>query len=317
MSAAPALPRLPDVADLESYQRLWCQDHLWEGAVRAIAARHDLHETPVRYRSGTAIAFRVGDAVLKLYPPIARGDAEIETFVLNRLADNAAIPSARPLATARLGEWSYLLMSHLSGTPIEEIWATQGSDQRLALARQTGAMARALHQVSGADIPRLDSSWPEFRTMSRARAQARHIELGLPGERSAELGALLSELDRDPELEQPHVLLHTELGPGHLLIETAQVTGLIDFAEARAGLAEYDFAAVGIFVTRGDKAAFTAFLDAYGYPLEQRGEPLVRRLMRHALLHEYGHLSFYLRTSPVPDPSNLWTAADHWFGHVH
>ena len=63
-----------------------------------------------------------------------------------------------------------------------------------------------------------------------------------------ELSALLQELDGEPEPDDAQVLLHTEIGPSHVLMDSAQVTGLFDFAEARAGLPEYDLAAVGLLL---------------------------------------------------------------------
>lgn len=100
-----------------------------------------------------------------------------------------------------------------------------------------------------------------------------------------------------------------------MLVEHDRITGLIDFAEAREGPAEYDIAAVGLFVTSGDAAAFRAFLDGYGVPEARRGKPLMRRLMRHTLLHEYGHLTFYLSHSPALLQAPLETLAEHWFAH--
>ena len=79
--------------------------------------------------------------------------------------------------------------------------------------------------------------------MCRARAAARHVERGFDVARAAELGAYLDALDAEPELDTSRVLLHTELAPSHLLIEGDTLTGIIDFGEAREGLAEYDLAA--------------------------------------------------------------------------
>jgi hygromycin-B 7''-O-kinase len=176
-------------------------------------------------------------------------------------------------------------------------------------------MTRALHAAPCEGLPRLDDDWATFRAVCRERVLRRNLEKGFPQERASELEALLGELDAEPEVPDALALVHTELGPGHLLVEHGRLSGVFDFAEARAGLPEYDFAALGIFVTRGDRAAFRACLDAYGLPAERRGPALVRRLLRHALLHQYGHLALYLRVTPVPDPHDLHAAAEHWFGH--
>jgi hygromycin-B 7''-O-kinase len=313
------LQLLPKVSDEAEYERLWRDDDIWAPLVRAIAAHHGLRAAPERYRSGTAVAYRLGDAVLKLYPPFAAGDADLERWVLERIEGVEGLPSPRPLAVTRLGDWSYLLMTHLPGTPIDGLWAALPAPNRQALGHQIGRLARALHSVSPAGLPRLDDDWSAFRRHCRERAEHYHVARGFPAERSGELSALLRDLDREPEVDDGPVLLHTELGPGHLLVDrhdADRVTGLFDFAEARAGLPEYDLAAVGLLVTRGDRAAFRAVLDGYQLPESRRGAALVRRLLRHALLHQYGHLSFYFSASPVPDPSDLHAAGEHWFGHA-
>jgi hygromycin-B 7''-O-kinase len=306
---------LPDPEDEAHYELLWSQEAPWQRAVQTLAARHGLAGTPERYRSGTAVVYRLGEAVLKLYGPLAAGDSDVEVEVLARLTRAGTVPAPRLLARGREGEWTYVVMSRLAGVPIDDVWAQRSAIERVALAYAAGQVAHALHAVPCAGLPRLDDDWATFRASCRERALRRNLERGLPAERAAELERVLAELDAEPEVEDAHVLLHTELGPGHLLVDGAQLSGLFDFAEARAGLPEYDLAAAGLFVTRGDQAAFRALLDGYGLPAARRGPALVRRLFRHALLHQYGHLRFYLERSPVPEPSDLWAAAEHWFAH--
>ena len=309
------LPRLPAVEDGASYQELWPSDEPWREFVQALAQRHGLSEAPLRFRSGTAVAYRLSDHVLKLYPPFAARDAAIETHVLAQLAGAEELPTPRPIDHGRQDGWAYLLMTHVPGVPIEQAWSERPRSEQRALARQAGSIARALHAQPVSALPRADGDFAEFRRACRQRADSYHVARGFPAARAAELSDFLSDLDREPELDLPHVLLHTELGPGHLLVQDGQIRGLIDFGEARLGPPEYDFAAVGLFVTRGERASFAAFLDAYGVPQERRGMALIRRLMRHALLHEYGHLSFYLRQSPLAQGMTLPELAEHWFGH--
>lgn len=312
MSVMSLLP--PDI-DPSSYERVWSDDTFFAAAVHAIRHRHELAALPVRYRSGTAVVYRLGDAVLKLYPPFATADADLEIDVLTRLLTLPDLPGPRHLADGELGGFRYLLMSWLPGEPIEQGWAALSTASRLRLAGEVGELVHQLHTVRPMALVRTNGDWDAFRAAMRARALDHHIRRGLPAERAAELRALLETLDLEPELDSARVLLHTELGPGHLLVQEGRLTGLIDFAEAREGPPEYDMAAVGLFITRGDAAAFAAFLDGYGVPESRRGRPLMRRLMRHTLLHEYGHLSFYLRHAPSPPQARLEALAEHWFAH--
>jgi hygromycin-B 7''-O-kinase len=306
---------LPREMDPASYERAWGNDAFFAAAVQAIRRAHALRAQPVRYPTGTAVTYRLGDAVLKLYPPFSAADAGLEIEVLTRLLTLPQLPGPRHLADGALGGFRYLLMSHLPGEPIEQGWAELSATSRIQLAHEAGALVHQLHKVSSSALPRANGDWNAFRAAMRARALEHHVRRGLPAERAPELRALLETLDSEPEPDSACVLLHTELGPGHMLVEHGHITGLIDFAEAREGPAEYDIAAVGPFITCGDAAAFRAFLDGYGVPESRRGKPLMRRLMRHTLLHEYGHLTFYLRHRPLPPQAPLETLAEHWFAH--
>ena len=305
----------PQSLDEPTYAQLWPDDRHWLDAVRVLAERHGLSAQPVRYRSGTALAYRLGELVLKLYPPFYAHDCRLEASVLARLNEVADVPSPRHVADGTLEGFRYLLMTRLPGEPIDLLWPGLAAHLRVELCHSIGVLTRALHGAPADALPRPDPDFAAFRTAMRERALSHHIGRGFAREREAELAALLEELDGEPEPGAAEVLLHTELGPGHLLVDQGRISGLFDFAEARRGPAEYDFAAVGLFVTRGDRAAFAAFLDGYGQPAHLRGPGLVRRLMRHALLHQYGHLSFYLKAWPAPHSEELWALAQHWFAH--
>ena len=74
--------------------------------------------------------------------------------------------------------------------------------------------------------------------------------------------------------------------------------GLLDFAEAMIGDREYDFAAVGIFITRGRPDLFRRFLKSYGYRPDCLDEALRTRLMLLTLLHRYCHLPWFMSLNP-------------------
>jgi hypothetical protein len=68
-----------------------------------------------------------------------------------------------------------------------------------------------------------------------------------------------------------------------------------------------------MFVTRGDPAAFRAFGLAYGLAEDALADPdRPVRLLRHALLHQYGTLAWYLDVLRPPLRC-LADLATHWF----
>jgi len=306
---------LPTANTREEYEAIWADDSVWLALVQALMARHGLKGSLERYRQGTAVVHRIGDLVLKVYPLIYAEDAELEAEVLVRLAVSAKVPSPRVVAKGQLEGWPYLLMTRIEGTRVEALWASMDATQRTSLMTELGELTRHLHETPGAGLPRADADWMTFRSRCRQRAVQKHMAGGLSAEREAVLSAYLTELDPEPEATSAQVLLHTELGPDHLRVDQGRLSGLLDFGDAREGPPEYDFAPVGIFITRGDREAFRAFLDGYGLPIARRGPRLVRRLMRHALLHAYGPLPFCLARSPVPDEGSFDAIAQHWFAH--
>src|SRR6266540_6223054 len=77
---------------------------------------------------------------------------------------------------------------------------------------------------------------------------------GLHGAWLEQIPAFLDSATLDP-VPRP-VLLHTEVMREHLLVtphpDGWSLSGLLDFEPAMRGAREYEFAAVGLFVSRGD-----------------------------------------------------------------
>ena len=111
------------------------------------------------------------------------------------------------------------------------------------------------------------------------------------------------------------VMLHTEYMHVHILADEVAgswaLTGLFDFEPALHGHPEYDLAAAGIFLGRGDRTVWREFLDGYGY---RDTSGLARRVLAYCLLHRFANLPWYLREVSAPGVTNLEDLAEHWFG---
>jgi hygromycin-B 7''-O-kinase len=107
--------------------------------------------------------------------------------------------------------------------------------------------------------------------------------------------------------------------PEHVLVERSggawSLSGLVDFEPSMTGLAEYDFCAVGIFLTRGHRDLFRDFLLGYGYADADLTDQLSRRIMALLLLHRYGNVKRFLERLPSNErPATLEQLARYWYG---
>ncbi len=76
---------------------------------------------------------------------------------------------------------------------------------------------------------------------------------------------------------------------------------------------EYEFAAVGVFVSRGDARFLRRLLTAYGYRDDRLNNRLQRRLLAYTLLHRCSDLAWYLEEMPTPPALTLDALAARWW----
>ncbi len=288
----------------------------WVDAIDAIRQRHGLTEQFSQSRDGSTVVFLSDQRCIKLHPPFPGFSASHrrEVAALGCVAGALPIPTPELLAEGTLDDWGYFITTRLPGRPIDALWDDLGADVRIDLATQLGDSIRELHRLDGDPVARLTEEWGEFRAAQRVRCLDQERDGGLAAPRLTELEHYLDRIDQLPEPSPTPAILHTEIGPSHVLVADGRITGLIDFGDAMVGDPEYDLAPVGMFVTRGDRAAFGAFCRAYGQDASALADPEREdRLLRHALLHRYGTLRWYLEVLDPP-PLSLDALATHWFG---
>lgn len=160
--------------------------------------------------------------------------------------------------------------------------------------------------------------WPQYTTMQARNCVRQQMQGGLGAQWLQQIPAYLErQLPQIPRNFNP-VLLNTELGGFSTLTQAAGqwiCSGLGDFADAFLGHSEYEFGAVGIFISQGDRALFRTFLLRYGYAPAQLTPELSNRIMTYVLLHRYSNLQWYLEeVPPAPDVETLEDLAIHFFG---
>ncbi|MGH8917680.1 MAG: phosphotransferase, partial [Acidimicrobiales bacterium] len=174
----------------------------------------------------------------------------------------------------------------------------------------------ALHRLDDPALAVLGpKDWSTFLTGQRDQALAHHRATKLDEHWVAQIPEFLEAVDLG---EPATVPLHTEFMRDHLMVTREgdgwRPTGLFDFEPALRGAAEYDFVAVGLFVSGGDAGFLRRLLLAYGYRPDDLGEEFARRCLAYALLHVYSNFRWYLDILPAPPEPTLDALATAWWG---
>ncbi|WP_394621566.1 aminoglycoside phosphotransferase family protein [Lentzea sp. JNUCC 0626] len=246
-----------------------------------------------RFEDGSLPVFAIGDdLVLKLFPPEHHDEALVEAAVMAAL--QGKLPTPKLHATGLLDDWAYVLMSRLHGK--------EPTTPHVEVSRQVGEMLRMLHAVKAPDVVG-PGDWAAFVQRQRAGCVELQRKRGLEDRWLEQIPDFLDEVEFE---DAKPVLLHTEVMSAHLLWRNGKLTGLFDFEPAMCGAFEYEFASVGLFVTKGDRECWRALVEGYGRV------PDARRVMAYALLHVYSNMPVYLRG--MPRGETFEELAERWFG---
>lgn len=296
---------LPVITDSADYNRHFNSD-VWQHAARVICARHRLaYSTLRRSPLGENIIFFIDERfVIKIYAPL-RGQFEREAAALE-FARTARLSIETP-EVVHMGElegWQYVVMTHLSGLPMREVWAEMKEREQLEIVSRLGRAMRELH-AHAAPLSRvaLNRDWSGFVARQARESVERQRACGASLQWLESLPAFLSaRLELLPTVYRP-VLLHGDVHPGNVLLKERsgrwQVAGLFDFGDSFCGFHEYEFVAPCVLMVQGRRELQREMLLAYGYSEAELDLNLRARLMLLAVLYECSDLRKYaLRLAP-------------------
>ncbi|MEQ1757730.1 MAG: aminoglycoside 3'-phosphotransferase/choline kinase family protein [Vicinamibacterales bacterium] len=279
-----------------------------------IRARHSLGDDVHAFTTGSVPVFGAGtNSVIKLFPADEAHHFDAEVAALRCLHGRPSVPTPRLIDAGEYGGWLYVAMTRLTGRSLDDAWNDLDADTRRTLMHAVGVAIRELHAVVPAPREPFALDWGKFISEQALSCRARHQEKGL---RSPWLEAIDDFVARWMPLDDgTRVLLHTEIMREHILVDETEgqwrLSGLIDFEPAVLGAPEYEFAAVGIYLTGAEPGLMSEVLRGYG--VDMAAVP-PQRLLVHTLLHRYGNLRRYLEFLPVSGrPGDLDTLAGTWF----
>lgn len=297
--------KLPVVTSAADYERHF-NDEVWREAAANICARHSLpHVSLRRSPLGENIIFFVDDRyVVKIYAPF-RGQYERERAALEFAATaKLSIETPKVAHTGDIEGWPYLVMTHLAGLPMREVWTEMDARNRLEIVSRLGVAMRELH-AHAAPISQaaLNRDWSGFVERQAMGAVERQRACGANPEWLESLPAYIAaRLELLPTKYEP-VMLHGDVHPGNVLLTEAGgrwlISGLFDFGDSFCGFHEYEFVAPGVLMVQGRREEQREMFLAYGYTEAQLDLNLRARLMLLTVFYECSDLRKYaLRLAP-------------------
>jgi hygromycin-B 7''-O-kinase len=315
---------LPPAATPAEFEALRRDETKLAPGVAAICARHlpDAGAASfTRFADGSLPVYAVGDdLVLKLYPPCYAEERDREALVLEVLEDKLPVPTPCVDAVGERDGWRYLLIRRLRGETLALAWPRIGAADREALAADLGAALAVLHDVRDARLGPVGPDWDRFVEEQRSSAVERQRAHGLDERWLERIPDFLADVELGDVTASSTVLLHTEIMREHLLVAPGtsggwRLSGLFDFEPAMIGAPEYEFASVGLFVSRGESRLLRRILIAYGYHEARLDAALSRRFLVWTLLHRYSNLPWFMKRLPPPEGTEtLEQLAEFWWG---
>ena len=288
---------LPPIATWEQWAALFDDVRVWRPVVDAICEREGIvyHRIEAPASNTNAVFMLDRRVVIKIYSPFWE-ECAFERRLMELLQHDAAVPVPAIRAAGEFRDrrdWSYLAMGFCAGRPLSELQAEMTQAALLEVAAQTGRMIRRLHAVDPEPLATIHKGerWDALVDRRRREVLPELLDRGLIVPSIApELEALLAEASAASRSAE-QVVIHGDLNAEHLLIEECNgrwdVSALIDFGDARIGVASYEWMPLWLGLCDRDVAMMRAFLEAYD-PRLLADDALGRRVAAWTLLHDFG-----------------------------
>lgn len=299
---------LPTIKNLTDFQALDLRHPAFIQATLTLMERYGLCGELRTPSNGSLPVVLVGTShVIKFFPALffEAHEREIKALVL---LSHIKVP--RLVAQGEHEGWRFVVMSQLAGASLKTLWPELSAHERQALGFETGQLLHEMHQLTLA--PQEQGAWQSFLTEQNEKCVEHQRSKGTSEHWLAQIPAFLARVSLP---QGPICFLHTEIMQEHVFAQKTntalELTGFIDFEPSMRGHAEYDFASVGLFLSRGEPTILRSFFAGYGNLSEAASSEFKRRIMAYTLLHRYSRLKWYLEF--MPSVETLEEAAQKWW----
>jgi hygromycin-B 7''-O-kinase len=281
---------VPSLSNFETFQAWRADPSLCLPAALDIARSHGLpHADPQVFSTGTNLVVGLDDRlILKIFPPLLRGQFVSERTALAQLRGRLSLPIPEIVIEGERDGWPYLVITRLSGILGTQAWPVLPEDQKERVLAGIGETIAQVQRVPVGDLCGIEPRWDRFIAGQIEGCHARHARLGLPPKFIDGLDDILRDAATLIPLDAPAVILTGEYIPENFLLSSEggnwRLSGLIDFGDVMTGWGEYDLLGPSAFMTAGMPRRVRSLFSGFGYS-KDIDFTLKRRLMALMLLH--------------------------------
>lgn len=285
------MPSLPQLPDFEAFQAWRADPSRWLPVALDIAHGHGLKPvTPHVFATGTNLVIDLGDElILKIFPPMLRGQYVSERSSLVQLRGRLSLPIPEILFEGERDQWPYLVITRLPGIVGSEVWPALPEDQKERVLTQIGAIIAEVQRAPLGELSCIEPGWRDFMAGQIEGCRARHTRLGLPQKFLDGFDDMLRDAENLIPWNAPPVILIGEYIPENFLLSRQGnewgLSGLFDFGDVMTGFGEYDLLGPSAFMTSGMTRRVRSLFDGFGYAAADITPDVKRRLMALMLLH--------------------------------
>ena len=286
----------------------------WQPGLDRITRRH-FQQTLVWQRAelGRNVVFVGEEIVIKLSPPAWVDQLERETHALAWVAGRLPVQTPQLLHGGSIDRWGYLIQRRLPGRNLHELWKNLDAEQREPLARRHGEILAALHgleQPGPSAQAGLAFDWNAMLAEQRLACAEEMLKAGVRPSLAAQVDFYLDGAEVDWQDQSGYVVLHGDLTHLNFLVEPApsgwQITGLMDWGDARLGPPGHEFISPGVHMYLGDRRSLTTFYQGCGQALQAVGYPV--EIMARAMLYYADSFASILGRIPQSSACQDWAA---------
>ena len=284
---------LPRLSNMEAFRAWRADESQCLPAALDIARHHGLpHRDAKLFATGTNLVVGLDDRlILKVFPPLLRGQFTSERASLSQLRGRVSIPIPEIVLEGERDQWPYLVITRLSGVIGKDAWSALPEDQKERVLGQIGATIAEVQRAPLGELSGIEPRWEEFMRGQIEGCRIRHTRLGLPQKYLDGLDDFIRDAAALIPMDAAPVILTGEYIPENFLLSESagnwNLSGLIDFGDVMTGWGEYDLLGPSAFMTAGVPRRVHSLLAGFGYSRADLTPAVQRRLMALMLLHQH------------------------------